>query len=55
MFGRIGEFLRERQVGLGRPSIDEDIHDAAAGPDFLLIEIAGQVNLGQASLGALFK
>jgi len=51
----ICELFRHQQVGFRRPSIDEDVHDPAAGADFLLIEIPGQVDLGKARLGAVFK
>ena len=55
MLSRIGELLRERQISLRRPPVDEHIHDPAAGADFALIEVAGQVDLGQPRRAAFFK
>jgi hypothetical protein len=55
MFCRICQLPRERQVRLGSPPVDKDIHDAAAGADFLLVEVAGQVDLGKTRVRAILK
>ena len=53
--GGVGKLARDIQVTLGRPQIDEDVHDAAAGADFALIEVAGKVDLGQPRRALFFK
>ena len=54
-FRSVCELSRQREIGVGRPSVDENIHDAAAGADFLLVEIARQVHFGKARLTSIFK
>ena len=55
MVGGVGQVARDLEVRARPPEVDEDVHDAAAGADLLLVEVAGEVDLGQPSFATIFK
>ncbi len=55
MVGSLGQAARDSEVRARPPEVDKDVHDAAAGADLLLVEIAGEVDLGQPGLAVIFK
>ena len=46
--GGVGQLAGDSEVAGRRPQIDEHVHYSAAGADFPLVEIAGEIDLGQA-------
>src|SRR5262249_55855182 len=50
-----GELPRGLQVGSGHPDVDEYIHDAATSPNLLLIEVPGQIDLGEPRTPSLIE
>ena len=53
-FGSVGQLSRDFQVARRRPQIDEHVHDSAAGADFALVEIAGEIDFGQPRAAVVF-
>ncbi len=51
----VGEPSRKRKVSVGRPEADEDVHDAAAGTDLFLVEVAGKVDFSEPCRTTIFK
>src|SRR5216683_159013 len=53
--GRLGERACSLEVAFGRPEVDKHIHYPATAANLLLIEVASEVDFGQARTCALFQ
>src|SRR5438270_4100011 len=53
MLGSIGELMSDREICGWRPQINKHVHYPAAAPDFLLVEVASQINFRKP--GALIR